>query len=151
MLHGIYFYQESTVEEVATFSLPALLDSGTTLIYMRLQLIESIANSIGAYPTSYGYVGPCDVDGGLTFDFSGAEIHVPFEQIMFEHDFGECFYGISPSDHYDIILGDIFLHSAYIVYDIENFKISLANAKYDYRSASIEDISSSVPRTTKAK
>lgn len=151
MLNGISVYQGSSIQEVASFSLPALLDSGTTLMLMPASFLESISKSIGAQFSSNGYVGPCDLSGGLVFDFSGAEIFVPFKQLTFNTGGDTCVLGFSPSGSSQIILGDTFLRSAYVVYDLENHEISLANTEFNVSSSSVEAISSSVPKATKAK
>lgn len=150
MLNSISVYQGSSSQEVASFSMPALLDSGTTLMLMPAVFLEAIASSIGAEYSSSGYVGPCDLSGGLSFDFSGAKVHVPFKELTFNTGGDTCVLGFSPSGGSNIILGDTFLRSAYVVYDLQNYEISLANTKFNVSSSSIEVISSSVPQATKA-
>ncbi|CAN6604083.1 aspartic proteinase 3 [Trichomonascus vanleenenianus] len=147
-------------------NIPALLDSGTTLTFLPTQVVTSIAYSIGAqYSSSLGmFVAPCsdgNASGALTYNFNGASVKVPLKQLFmsltdsngnpatFDNGQSACALALSPSDD-EIILGDSFLRSAYVVYDLENLEISLANTNFDSSSSNIEVIKSSVPSATKA-
>jgi yapsin 1 len=155
----------STGTVYSNVAVAALLDSGTTLTYLPSNVVEAIAATIGAtYSDSVGYyVCECDVgtgSAGLKYEFSGATVTVPFSEILFQltdengdqATFGNgqtaCALGLLGSTQ--IILGDTFLRSAYVVYDLENLEISLANTIYNATTSSIEAISSSVPSATKA-
>lgn len=150
MLNGISIYQGSNSAQVASFQLPALLDSGTTIIQMPSALYSAITESLNAQYIEGYYVVTCGIEGGLTFDFSGAEIQVPFEELLIS--LGEdniCMLGIQPNDEF-FILGDTFLRSAYVVYDLQNLEVSIANTNYNASSSSIEALGSSVPSATRA-
>ncbi|CAM9010217.1 unnamed protein product [Wickerhamomyces anomalus] len=60
-----------------------------------------------------------------------------------------CFLKIVSLTDDIIILGDIFLSSAYIVYDLEDQEISIAQANHSSEE-DIEPIVTSVPSATKA-
>ena len=131
-----------------SFGIPVLLDSGTTYTYVPSDLYLSISKQLGVQFVSGTSVVPCsikDYNGTVDFDFSGFEIHVPFNELVVDafdlygqpvhFDDGQelCFFGIFPEDSSDntYVLGDTFLRSAYVVYDLDNAEISLANIHFN--------------------
>jgi hypothetical protein len=107
----------------------ALLDSGTTLILLPIPIADAFAEYFGAVlDESEGlYNLPnCDLQftqsGSLDFDFSGVKITVPFSELILHDLYGNgsdiCSLGISPINATCAILGDTFLRSAYVVYDL---------------------------------
>lgn len=153
---------------------PALLDSGTSFAMLPDKLTQNIMDaldaqyepSIGYYITECNSVGP---DAGLLFGFNGAQVKVPFSQILIpltdnnnraltdSDGNAMCAVGILglgdngvAGTSLEIILGDTFLRSAYVVYDLENYEIALAQAKYNATCTSIEAISDKIPRATSA-
>lgn len=150
MLNGISIYQGSNTAQVASLQYPALLDSGTTIMQMPSVIADAIAGSLDAQYTQGTYVVTCGIEGGLTFDFSGAKINVPFDELLIPlGEYDACIIGIQPNDQF-FILGDTFLRSAYVVYDLQNLEISIANTNYNITSSSIEALGSSVPSATRA-
>lgn len=113
---------------------PALLDSGTTLIYAPSSIASSIGRKYGTYSYSYGgYVTSCDATGpDFKFSFNGKTITVPFSNLLFQNSEGdsECLVGVLSSGSNYYILGDAFLRSAYVYYDIDNSQVGIAQAKY---------------------
>ncbi|RGP69580.1 hypothetical protein FSPOR_4684 [Fusarium sporotrichioides] len=101
---------------------------------------------------------PCDEDHKYTLDFTSGEltINVPLEYFWSNtvpnevgvDDVSYCtiFYD---SEATDIILGDIFLRGAYMVYDYENLEISLAQYN-DGGKGDIHEIVRNVPGATQA-
>jgi len=61
-----------------------------------------------------------------------------------------CIIGISPADGSTPVLGDTFLRSAYVVYDLVNNQISLAQTDFNATSSNIMEITNStgVPSAT---
>ena len=127
---------------------PVLLDSGTTYTYIPPKVYRSIAKEIGAQYISSTSVVPCalrDYNGTLNFGFSGFEIQIPFRELVIDafdiygdpitFSSGEdlCFFGVFPEEGRDhrYVLGDTFLRGAYVVYDLDNAEISLANVKFN--------------------
>jgi hypothetical protein len=144
-------------------SLPTgvVLDSGTTLSYLPDALVEEIYTQMDAtYSSSEGYAYvPCD--GGssssndtVDFTFSGQTIKVPFDELIlgtaagsdgqslsFEDGKEACILGIAPLGSSGTgILGDTFLRSAYVVYDLVNNEISLAQTIFNTTSSDIQEI-----------
>lgn len=120
---------------------PALLDSGTTLTYMPRLMLQRVASAVGAQrQLGQGegqYVMNCVTDSNafLTFDFGGQPIKVPFKDMQVNMGRGKCILGImeqatSAQEGTYLVLGDNFLRHAYIVYDMEDYEISLAQVKF---------------------
>jgi len=102
------------------------------------------------------YMMSCPSDkeamGSFAFDLGGFIIYAPLENfIVTTSDSSSCALGVMPQDELYVILGDVFLSSAYVVYDLEDYEISIAQANYD--GADSEDISaiiSTVPGAIQA-
>jgi hypothetical protein len=134
----------------------ALLDSGSSLMYLPNDITNAIYNAINAnYDRSQGaaFVN-CDLASSsatIDFTFSGATIQVPWNELVIPIGYSNgqpaCIVGISPSNGATAVLGDTFLRSAYVVYDIANNEISLAQTDFNSTTDNIQEISkgSSVP------
>ncbi|CAL9735200.1 aspartic proteinase Mkc7p [Monosporozyma servazzii] len=168
-LQGIGLSDGDNNSTLTSTKVPALLDSGTTLTYLPKSLLDDLADKIGArYIERYGYyMVPCNSEGtsssafdddtSLVFDFGGFHIRTPLKDYLVQALTNTCILGLIPQDSNGVILGDTFLTHAYVVYDLDNLEISMAQAKYiedydaeDYKSADIQTINSSVPGATKA-
>ncbi|SMN20702.1 similar to Saccharomyces cerevisiae YDR144C MKC7 GPI-anchored aspartyl protease, member of the yapsin family of proteases involved in cell wall growth and maintenance [Maudiozyma saulgeensis] len=162
---GMTFDNGTSDKTLTTTAIPALLDSGTTLTYLPSSLVEIIANQIGAsYSSRLGYYtvacpdssssSSSTLDGvNLVFDFGGFYINSTLENFLVQASATTCLLGIVPQTAHSALLGDSFLSNAYVVYDLENKEISMAQAKYDVDSSDIEVVSSgasSIPSATKA-
>ena len=111
----------------SSFPANALFDSGTTFMLFPTAIADTIATGLGAVLDDVGiYNLPnCDLQfaaGSLDFDFSGVKIRVPYSEFIIK-DFYQngsdiCSLGIDPIDGTCVILGDTFLRSAYVVYDL---------------------------------
>ncbi|KAL4744122.1 aspartic peptidase domain-containing protein [Aspergillus similis] len=139
------------------FPFVALLDSGATLTYLPSNVVAQIFSDLDVHlyePEQFGYV-PCDTylvgreDYNLTFTFSGVTIRVPLRELVLRDaisgpgrdalplpnanntDEESCLFGILPNTDFFPILGDTFLRSAYVVFDLDNNEISLAQANTD--------------------
>ena len=141
----------------------AVLDSGTTNTRLPADVVLAIQSYLGATPDpipgrpSYSAVA-CDLatsETVFTFTFGGSQgprINVPIsdfisprepflENITFTDGTPACALDIEASPTYTNILGDSFLRSAYIVYDIDNRQIALAQSNLASTAESdIQDI-----------
>lgn len=111
-----------------------VLDSGTSFTYLEDSLVASLAQQFDAtYDFFQGlYFINGDTKGvDVSFDFSGKTITVPASELIVE-DAGQTVFGIAPysGSEFQVILGDTFLRSAYVVYDLDNKQAGIAQAKY---------------------
>lgn len=149
-------------EEVG-YPIGVVLDTGTSLCYLPDDFIDAIAAAfdahwepkIGFYVISkkqYWY-GPCVIE----FDFQGQVISVPKEELWWPlkwladvpptEDMALTMVSNCKSLGYNI-LGDTFLRSAYVVYDLEFRQISIAQSTCaKWNDIDIMPISEQVPGT----
>ncbi|KAI1079614.1 aspartic peptidase domain-containing protein [Whalleya microplaca] len=157
-----------TVTNYSQSPLPVILDSGTTLTYLPSQIADSILEAFGAVDDTSGS-GLVYVDctyltsnSNLTFDFQfgnsdGPLIRVPIDEMILDNvdqytDIGvemprlpfndACSFGLQSSTDY-YLLGDTFLRSAYVVYDLTNKEIALAQANLNSTKSNVVEISQS--------
>lgn len=130
----------------------ALLDSGSTLSYFPSSLLERFGETLGGtYSSTLGaYLVQCFDDDSVTvsIDFMGARIEVPLPNLIVNYG-SRCFLGVLPQSDSYILFGDNVLRSMYLVYDLEDYEISVAQAKYT-DDEDIEVISSAVPNAMRA-
>lgn len=150
-----------TIDDDDDLALGVILDSGSTLTYLPASLASAVFEAVGAdYEpgASTAYV-PCDLasaPGNLTFSFGpAAEITVPLSELVLDFTdvtgrrlrFGDdgqpaCMFGIAPSPGGTNILGDTFLRSAYVVFDLGNNEVSLAQSNFDVQGSDVVEIGS---------
>lgn len=148
-------------ESILPETLLALLDSGTSLSYFPSSIASTIFSNLEAsYSSSLGYyVTACDTEGSLDYEFGDAKITVPYSSLMIPitDDSGRsatlrngdaaCAVGIQAAEYSFALLGDTFLRNAYVVYDMGNDKIAMAQAAANVTSSNIEVISDAIPST----
>lgn len=125
-------------------SLPAFVDTGATLTLLPENLVRAIAEDLqspgkddaGFYEIDCRLV---DEPGTLDFAFDGVTIKVPFGEVVRQFSNG-CYLGIAESDEFTL-LGDTFLRSAYVVFDLDSDTIFMA--QYQNCGASVSSIKSS--------
>ncbi|CAH2352707.1 aspartic proteinase Mkc7p [[Candida] railenensis] len=161
LLYGIDFYAGGEGGSNDTYSISSstyqtLFDSGSTLSVMPADLIYRFGESLGGYYSSEGYYAvPCSnsEDVYFTFDFGGAKIKVPLSSLLIpsKSSTTKCYLGLMENVGEYIVLGDNVLRSMYVVYDLDDLSISLAQAKYT-NDTDIEEIGSDggIPSATKA-
>jgi hypothetical protein len=151
----------------SNFASAALLDSGTTLTLLPENLYLELANLFQAVDDGSGnaYVD-CGLlqstSGSLDFGFGGSGgpvIKVPFGQfalpafdqqgypLTFQNGKQACVLGIQPQTQsgLGVILGDTFLRSAYVVYDLDNKEISLAQTVFNASTSHVVEVQKSSP------
>ena len=111
------------------FPMNVVLDSGSSFMSLPSGVAEGLAEAMGA---SYsrredGFVLPsCDLQsakGSLDFFFSGVGISIPYSELIVNSYTSDgapiCLLGVSSGTPDNVaILGDTFLRSAYVVYDL---------------------------------
>jgi len=138
-------------------AVPALLDSGTYDTELPASIANAIISGMGAVYSGGSNIVPCrytNADATIIFGFGGPggpQISVPMSEmvvdagITFSDGSKACYLGIDAVDESlggSIILGDTFLRSAYVVYDLENQVIALAQAKFNVTDSSVVPIPS---------
>jgi hypothetical protein len=138
-------------------AVPALLDSGTYDTELPATIANAITSGMGAVYSGGSNIVPCrytDADATIIFGFGGPggpQISVPMSEmvvdagITFSDGSEACYLGVDAVDESlggSIILGDTFLRSAYVVYDLENQIIALAQAKLNVTDSSVIPIPS---------
>ncbi|KAG5922037.1 hypothetical protein E4U53_003736 [Claviceps sorghi] len=156
-------------EVESDMALAVLLDTGTSLTYLPNEITSAIYRRLNvAYQEAQGAaVIPCSIrDQSMTivFEFSSpASITVSVSDMMIDlldssgtpymMDDGTkaCAFGILPANGQTSILGDTFLRSAYVLFDMDNNVISLANANFNVTSSHIVEVNGGVlPFSTRA-
>jgi yapsin 1 len=161
--------RQQKAQEVTVLSgnTPAMLDSGSINTLMPHGVIDMVAKAVGAVYSrdDAAYIQECrlvDDHGSVAFNFSGILLEVPFKGLMqplrdaeghiYEFKNGEqaCELYMTPSQ--EVVLGDTVLRSAYVVYDLDNYEIALAPAKYNVPEDEhdYEVIKNRIPRAKKA-
>lgn len=128
-----------------------LLDSGSSLMYLPDAVATALYTQFNAqYDSTQGAAFvDCDLanqEGSLEFGFSGVTISVPYNELVITATVSRgqpvCILGIGPAGDSVSVLGDTFLRSAYVVYDLSNNEISLAQTNFNATSSNIEEITS---------
>ncbi|CAK1358243.1 unnamed protein product [Cercospora beticola] len=127
------------------------LDSGASLTYLPDTLVRRIYNAVGAQYSSAEGVPfiDCDrADDRETLDFKFTDqktIQVPMNEMVIRYPRNVCVFGILPSGDSSFeesyyILGDTFLRSAYVVYDLARNEISLAQTVFNSTDDNIVEL-----------
>ncbi len=130
-----------------------LLDTGSTLSYLPADVIANIAASLGATYNQHQsqYILPCDSSRNVEFSFGCSTISVPLNSFQKKSKSVDsngnqlCTLKLIPTSGPVSILGDSFLRSAYVVFDLDKSQASIAqSASYvDSDDSQIEIIPSS--------
>ncbi|EEQ85907.1 hypothetical protein RJZ56_001873 [Blastomyces dermatitidis] len=158
-LTGLSISGNGVDQELSTGSMPVLLDSGSSLCYLPDQLVSAIYRFVQAIydPSSGAAFIPCRfkyADVTLNFRFSPTlTTAVPMNELIldigtavgidrpsFSNGEPACLFGIAPSGGGTSILGDTFLRSAYVVYDLGNNQISLAQTNFNSTGNNVLEI-----------
>lgn len=139
----------------SSFSVPVVLDSGTTLTYLPTSPAQKIYDALGAVDDTQNS-GQVFVDctlkskEGVTINYgfggaNGITISVPITEIILDYGpipqeelpptitFSDvCILGVQSSgDEGPWLLGDTFLRSAYVVYDLQNNQIAIGQTNFN--------------------
>ena len=165
-----------SVDLTSSLPVPAILDSGSSISYIPDQLAGDIFYALNVQYSQLSQVAYCscalrESDISLNFTFTSPTISVPIRELVIdpEQDLAEsivldkrqgptysygnspCLFGLAPSGGSLAILGDTFLRSAYVVYELANNEISLAQTNFNSTTTNIEQIGTgndSVPDTS---
>ena len=147
-------------------ALPVILDSGTTDAYLPDSVLNPILGGVGVVnDKDYGSIVPCSLaNSPATFSFGfggsgGLNISVGLDEFVtpifneqgvqptFKDGAGTiCSWGLMSSGTGPILLGDAFLRSAYVVYDLTNNQIGMAQTNFNTTDTNVVEITgSSIP------
>ncbi|KAL9129856.1 MAG: hypothetical protein Q9217_001811 [Psora testacea] len=153
----------------------AILDSGSSITYLPNDLISDIYTALNVQYSRRHETAFCDCDLAnqnitLDFTFTSPTISVPMRELVIDPNSDTyvqdqrvrkrqissngdslCMFGLAPSGGSSALLGDTFLRSAYVVYDLANNEISLAQTNFDATTSNVREIgtgSDSVPDAT---
>ena len=149
-------------------AIAVLLDSGSSLTYLPDAMTQAIYEQVDAqYDSSEGaaYV-PCSLannNTALNFTFTTPTISVTMDELVIETSSSDgrqltfpdgtaaCLFGIAPAGSSNSVLGDTFIRSAYLVYDLANNEISIAQTNFNATGSNVQEIgtgTASVPDAT---
>lgn len=137
---------------IPTCSTPVTLDTGTTFSYLPAQMVDAIAAYLGLtfdtsdqyyYGTTPSYL-PSDT---VSFAFNGVLIEVPIKNLLSLQKGGK---GYRLDIGYPLggtlgVLGENFLRSAYMVADLDDKNVYLAQAKLGSTALNVIPVVSSIP------
>lgn len=130
---------------------PVLLDSGSSLMYLPDSIVSGLYQQFNAQwdPNQGAAFVDCnqaETNADLLFTFSGVTITVPMNELVIvagtQGDQPICILGIGPAGTSTCVLGDTFLRSAYVVYDLDNNQIALAQTNFNATASHIQEIES---------
>jgi hypothetical protein len=157
----------------STTAIPVILDSGTTWTYLPSSTAQQIYDALGAYDdtktedgSGFMFVDCKHLQQNVTFYFqfgtaSGPTIAVPVGEVVLNNvarlrtlglvlprdlpfaASSACTLGLAANDDY-YLLGDTFLRSAYVVYDLANNRVAIAQASLNSTDTDIVEIASGV-------
>ncbi|RKF63317.1 putative aspartic-type endopeptidase opsB [Golovinomyces cichoracearum] len=131
-----------------------LLDSGSSLTYLPDYIVKYIYELLDAkYDASEqaAYV-PCSYAKSsitLNFTFSEPVITVDMSELVIpisnsrsqqDDETSACLFGIAPAGTGSSVLGDTFIRSAYLVFDLDNNRISMAQTNFNATEHNIVEI-----------
>ncbi|KAI1334550.1 aspartic peptidase domain-containing protein [Xylariaceae sp. FL0016] len=141
------------------YPVEAVLDSGTTFSYLPQDLAEQVWDEVGASYNSEVQVAvlPCNLEnnaGYFTFGFAGVDgpqINITMDELVLPLTTGDpiqfqsgpykgqdaCQFGIQNFSSSPYLLGDTFLRSAYVVYDLENNEIGIAPTDFNSTTSNV--------------
>ncbi|OTB02687.1 hypothetical protein M426DRAFT_24473 [Hypoxylon sp. CI-4A] len=143
------------------YPIPVVLDSGTTFSYLPTELAEQVWEEVGAeYYTDVGVaLLPCSMEtsaGHFSFGFGGTGgpvINITMDELVLplttgaaitfpsgQHKGEEaCQFGLQnfSSSSSTYLLGDTFLRSAYVVYDLVNNEIGIAPTDFNATATNV--------------
>ncbi|KAG0211680.1 hypothetical protein BGX28_007574 [Mortierella sp. GBA30] len=110
-------------------ALPALIDTGTTLLVLPEEIADWINEQIpySRYINRKWFI-PCNSASNLEFVFEGREFKVPAQDLVRERTElgGLCYSGVQTSSGNYMVIGDVFIKNNYVVFDQDNHRVGFA-------------------------
>ncbi|KAJ5732653.1 hypothetical protein N7493_004134 [Penicillium malachiteum] len=156
--NGIHYLPVVLVTEVTlqngtsssqTSGLPAYmaLDSIVSMTFLPNNVVEGLYQDLNVWWDSGSQVGIIDCalkqkDYNITFTFIDFSITSPLSDFIGLGSGEICEFHIVPSFSEASVLGATFMRSAYVVYDLSNNEISMAQANFDESEGQVLEIGS---------
>lgn len=139
-------------------AISASLESSSSLTYLPDDITDAIFQEVGAiYDPIIGYpIVPCSQgsnENTLNFTFSSLTIAIPMTELVvpltstetgnaltFPDGRDACAFGISPAQGGRVTLGATFMRSVYIVFDLSNNEISMAQTIFNATGTNLLEI-----------
>ncbi|MCJ1319076.1 hypothetical protein MMC15_004409 [Xylographa vitiligo] len=133
----------------------AVLDTGASGVLLPTDIAQQIWLTFGVtYSNANGLAScPCSLansTGTVDFGFSGIKVSVPISEFVRPYrgntapSPGSCLFDVQPlltyGSYAPILLGDPFLRSAYVVYNLGNNEISIAQTVFNAQTSNIMEI-----------
>lgn len=168
-LSGVSVVDGSSNTTVLSAPIDVLLDSGSTLSYLPTKTANAIYSAVGATFDAKESIAVCSCSlatssKSVDFLFGGKVINVKLSEIVLQGGTGSqdsdsgCVFGIVAQDSESAqgsgnttasyTLGDSFIRNAYVVYDLQNNQISLAQTNFESTSTNIHEITNSSTGTS---
>lgn len=130
----------------------AVIAMSSTYSGLHSDIVRAVGKQLAGTENSSGmYTLDCklmDMTDLISFYFSGVEIRVPVRDLI-KKFYDTCYLTFVPTEGLMDIGQDI-LKSAYVVVDMDNEEVGLAQAATATKSASVEEIGSLIPLATQA-
>jgi hypothetical protein len=129
----------NTTLTTPSYSESYLLDSGTTTTRFSSSIVAAFVSAFGASSSGDSYTVPCSAKGQfnkgyIAFTFAkSVTINVPMDEWIYpaSGSSSTCQLAIGVASEAPYILGDTFIRSAYVVYDLTNNEIGLAQTNFE--------------------
>lgn len=148
-LTGVSFIDSTGAETTLSsegYAQSVVLDSGTSEVLLNNYILTGLANGLGAvYVGEENYVVPCsysNTNASIRYTFGGEDgpsVVVPLSEVIYGqlvpprdfagHSSGGCNMGVSGPIEGPVILGDTLLRNAYVVFDLDNYQVAIAQAR----------------------
>lgn len=149
---SIELEEGSDTTSILSSSTNVVLDSGSTLSYFYPSVLTELGSALnGRYSSSIGaYVVSCNFPSlaAINIQFGDKTIRVPVQDLVLKVSSSQCVLGVlaQRSSASYMLFGDNILRNAYVVFNLEDFEVSLAQVRYT-DDEDIEVIKDTVPTT----
>lgn len=154
MMNGIFLEGPGFNQTITNIPITGVLDSGSPNTYLPLSVLRRLATMFDAIDRLTWYEVDCDYNTPslqVVFYFAGVRIEVPMSELVIRYR-TTCYLDVFPmpsgSSSY-ALLGENFLRNAYVVYDLEEVEILLAQAEYTDEE-DIEVVTLAIPSAVQA-
>ncbi|CAK9685915.1 Eukaryotic aspartyl protease family protein [Candida parapsilosis] len=137
-LKQISLSRDGNSDDLLQNSTNVILDSGSTVSYLLPHQLEAVGQAFDGELSDGKYKVDCELlnsNSTLDLTFGSKIINVPVSKLILPQNETSCYLGILPQPQEQnqktyALFGDNILRSAYIVYDLEDLQVQIAQARY---------------------